>query len=309
MIKIEKISTYLPKIHINLKKKYKNISKQFLEKKIGASKVLRKNKEGVVDMCVKAFLNAKIPDTKNIKLIVLCTQNPDYYGLPHNSAIIQSKIGLDKNIACLDLSQGCAGYIYGLKVADSFLKNNEIALFFTCDPYSKIIKKGDYNTELLFGDASTLSILKKTKQSTKSILGSSYKTNNGLICSDFYTDGKFYDSIINKKGILKMDGKKVMNFCSTIVPEFINSFLKKNNFKLNDIDSIYLHQGSKHVVETIYKKLGVAEHQKIKIIKDIGNTVSSSIPILIKKNYINKRKKILLCGFGVGLSISVGIIG
>ncbi len=106
-----------------------------------------------------------------------------------------------------------------------------------------------------------------------------------------------------------MDGKKVMNFCSTIVPEFINSFLKKNNFKLNDIDSIYLHQGSKHVVETIYKKLGVAEHQKIKIIKDIGNTVSSSIPILIKKNYINKRKKILLCGFGVGLSISVGIIG
>jgi len=95
----------------------------------------------------------------SIKLIVLCSQNPDHNGLPHNSAILQDRLNLEKNIACIDISQGCAGYIYGLKVAESFLKDGESALFFTCDPYSKIIKDKDYKTELLFGDAATLTIL------------------------------------------------------------------------------------------------------------------------------------------------------
>ena len=300
MINIKKISSYFPKSYLNLQKNFKDINKKFLEQKIGALKVLRKNKENVVDMCIKAFQNSKIKINKKIKLIILCTQNPDHNGLPHNSAIIHSRLGLDKNVACLDLSQGCAGYLYGLKIADSFLKNNEIALFFTCDPYSKIIKKKDYNTELLFGDASTITIIEKTKK----------KNFNNLLFTDFYTDGKHYQSIINNKGVLEMDGKNVMEFCSKIVPKFINYFLKKNALKLGDIDSVYLHQGSKHVVDTIYKKLGVSESQKISIIRNVGNTVSSSIPILLEKNFLyKKRKKILVCGFGVGLSISVGIIG
>tara|TARA_B100001121_G_C18698551_1_gene626193 strand:+ start:126 stop:1028 length:903 start_codon:yes stop_codon:yes gene_type:complete len=299
MIRIKKINSYFPKSYLSLKKNFKNIEKRFLEQKIGASKVLRKNNENVVDMCVKAFLNSKIKVNKKIKLIILCTQNPDYHGLPHNSAMIQSRLGLDKNVACLDVSQGCAGYLYGLKIADSFLKDNELALFFTCDPYSKIIKKKDYNTELLFGDASTMTVIQKTNK----------KKYNNLLFSDFYTDGKHYQSIINRGGTLEMNGKNVMEFCSSVVPKFIISFLKKNSVKLEHLDAVYLHQGSKHVVDTIYKKLGVAEHQRIEIIKDIGNTVSSSIPILLEKNYLlNKRKKILICGFGVGLSISVGII-
>lgn len=300
MISIQAISKYTPKNFLDLKKRYKKINKIFLKNKIGASKVLRKNNnEDVIDMCIKSFKNFKKPINKNkIKMVILCTQNPEYNGLPHNSAIIHKRLNLKKNVACLDISQGCAGYLYGLKVAESFLKENEIALFFTCDPYSKIIVPNDYKTELLFGDAATMSILIKSKK---------VKLKN-LIDSEFFTDGTYFDSIINKNGKLEMNGKNVMDFSQNQVPEFIKKFLKKNNLKVSQVDKFYFHQGSKHIVDTVAKSLDLKKNQLSNIIENIGNTVSSSIPLLLIKDNFLKKKKIIICGFGVGLSISAGLL-
>tara|TARA_B100001057_G_C22868943_1_gene957863 strand:- start:4822 stop:5730 length:909 start_codon:yes stop_codon:yes gene_type:complete len=301
MIKIKEIETYVPRNNINLLEKYKSISPKFLSSKIGANFLARKGKhETVVDMCKRTLKNLKLKNfKKRIKLIILCTQNPDHGGLPHNSAILQTDLGLDTNIACFDISQGCAGYMYGLKIADNFLKENEIALFFTCDPYSKIIKSKDYKTELLFGDSASLTVIEKNKRKKKM---------KSLISSDFYTNGKYYDAIINSNGVLKMDGKKVMEFTKEVVPVFIENFLKRNNLKIKDIDRFYFHQGSKHIVSVLNERLNLAKKQCPKFIENLGNTVSSSIPISLKKDNFKKRKKIILCGFGVGLSISIGLL-
>ena len=301
MIKIRAIETYVPKNKLNLFEKYKSISPKFLSSKIGAKYLARKSKgETTVDMCKRTLKNIKLTDLKKkIKLIILCTQNPDHGGLPHNSAILQKELDLGTNIACFDISQGCAGYLYGLKAADNFLKENEIALFFTCDPYSKIIKSRDYKTEVLFGDAASLTIIEKNKKNKKM---------KSLIASDFYTNGEYYDKIINSNDVLKMDGKAVMEFTKNIVPSFIKKFLEKNNLKTNNIDRFYFHQGSKHIISVLNEKLNLEKKQCPKFIKNLGNTVSSSIPISLKKDNFNKRKKIILCGFGVGLSISVGLL-
>lgn len=300
MISILKIYTYIPSNFLNLKGRFKNINDTFLKKKIGATKVTRMKKdESVVEMCIKAFNRQELKiNKKKIKLIVLCSQNPDHNGLPHNSAILQNRLNLEKNIACIDISQGCAGYIYGLKVAESFLKDDESALFFTCDPYSKIIKNKDYKTELLFGDAATLTILSKSKKNKI----------KSLISSDFYSDGSNFDSIINKNGILNMDGKNVMDFTKNKVPVFVKDFLKKNKLNVSKIDKFYFHQGSKHIVNLVSQSLGLKKTQVAKFVDNIGNTVSSSIPILLSKENFKKDKKILICGFGVGLSISVGLL-
>jgi 3-oxoacyl-[acyl-carrier-protein] synthase-3 len=300
MISIKSISTYIPSNYLNLQNRFKKINKNFLEQKIGAVKVARKEKnETVVQMCMKAYRQLRIKiNLKEIKLIVLCTQNPDFNGLPHNSALLQKEIGLGNNLACMDISQGCAGYIYGLKTSESFLKKGEKALFFTCDPYSKIIKKKDYKTELLFGDVATMTILEKNED----------KNSKKLISSDFFTNGNFYESIINKKGILNMDGKNVMDFCKNNVPIFIENFLKKNKLKISDIEKFYFHQGSKHIVDILNKSLVLNTLQKSPFIENLGNSVSSSIPLLLFYDKFFKRKKILICGFGVGLSISVGLL-
>ena len=70
----------------------------------------------------------------------MCDLNPEYGGLPHNSAIIQSKILKNNNIACLDISHGCSGYLYVIKTAEAF-KKDQIGLIFTCVLIQKLLKK------------------------------------------------------------------------------------------------------------------------------------------------------------------------
>lgn len=303
MINIIQIKSYVPSKKIDTYLKYnKKIDKKFLLKKIGTSKVSRinKKKDDVVSMCVKAFRKIDKKKLKKIKALVLCTQNPEFNGLPHNSALIQSKLKkitkyIDNDIACLDISHGCSGYIYSLKTIENYLKEGELGLIFTCDPYSKIIKSGDYNTELLFGDASSVSLVKKSKNINSSFY--------------FYTDGNLSKSLINNKGELYMDGRNILNFCMEKVPYVVDKILKKNKIKINEINKFFFHQGSKYIINSLRKKLNISDAKMPLNILNVGNTVSSSIPMIIEKFGLKKVKKpYLICGFGVGLSVSICLI-
>lgn len=302
MIKILQIKSYIPSKKLNTYLKYKKkINKNFLLRKIGTTQVSRiGKKEDVISMCVEAFKKIDKKKLKKIKSIVLCTQNPEFNGLPHNSAIIQSKLKkisncFDNDIACLDISHGCSGYVYSLKTIENFLKDGELGLVFTCDPYSKIIKTGDYNTELLFGDASSVSLVQKTKK-----IKSSYY---------FYTNGDFSKSLINNKDGLYMNGHHILNFCMENVPNALNKILKDNKIKIAEINKFFFHQGSRFIIKSLRKKLNIPEKKMPLNILNVGNTVSSSIPITIEKFGLNKIKKpYIICGFGVGLSVSICLI-
>ena len=94
MIFIKNISTYIPNSYLNLDNRFKNVKRDFLKNKIGATQVSRmKKNDNVVIMCIKSYKNLNIQiNKKKIKIVILCTQNPDYNGHPHNSAIIQKKL-------------------------------------------------------------------------------------------------------------------------------------------------------------------------------------------------------------------------
>src|ERR1035438_6305021 len=93
-----------------------------------------------------------------------CPSSRRSRGLPHTSAIVQGKLGLPQNCACFDVALGCSGYVYGLSIIKSFMRDNGMSsgLLFTADPYSKIIDPQDKSTVLLFGDAATASLLEDT---------------------------------------------------------------------------------------------------------------------------------------------------
>lgn len=282
MISIQQIEYYLPKTKFKIKDKYKAINETFLINKIGATSLPRiSKKENVVDICIKVAKKINLKKYKNkIKSVILCTQNPEFNGLPHNSSIIHNKLDLNDDAACFDISQGCAGYLYGMVSASSFLKKGQYALLFTCDPYSKIIKPKDFNTDILFGDAATVTLLKKDEGPKK------------LIESQFYSFGKEYNAIINKNG-LNMNGKKVMKFCTSVVPEKIKEFLKNNNLDIKSIDQFYFHQGSKHIIDQLSHRLQIPKKSYPPYIKNLGNTVSSTLPILMKKYNYKKKIKFL----------------
>lgn len=302
MLGITDIASYLPDNKLsNYDKKDKfDIDDDFIEQKIGVKSYLVKE-EGhkTSDLCVKAFNNLerkKSIDKSKIDCCIVVTQNPDY-NIPHTSAVVHSKLNLPNNCACFDISLGCSGYVYGLSNIISFMKNNNLknGLLFTADPYSEIVDQNDKNTALLFGDAATVTYISEDSVlELKDIL--------------FGTDGSNYKELICENGKLYMNGRAVFTFTATMIPKHISQLLEKNNFADKDIDKYVFHQGSKYIVDTIRKRLKADESKVVFDMYDYGNTVSSSIPIILEKELSKNSNRIVISGFGVGLSWASAIL-
>ena len=297
MIGILKIGTYIPENRLsNLDVLVKfEIDEDFITNKIGVLHRARKEpNEKASDLCIKAFYDLQSNTAINLEDIECCvvvTQNPDFT-IPHTSAIVHGNLGLTENCASFDISLGCSGYVYALSIVTSFMQANDMkkGLLFTADPYSEIIDENDKNTALIFGDAATVTLL----SDDATLIPKGF---------DFGTKGSGYQNLI-KKEKLYMNGRAVFNFTSATVPVSINKLLKKLKIDKEDIDKWYLHQGSKYIVDTISTRLGLNKNNVVFDMFEYGNTISSSIPLLLSKDLENIKKgtKIGLCGFGVGLS-------
>lgn len=303
MIYINNIASYIPSDAIDNYKNAERFSEDaaFIDSKIGASKLPRLP-EGfnTSDMAVKA-VEALLEKTElkkgEIDALVVVTQNGDFGGLPHTSALVQGKLGLRTNISCFDISLGCSGFVYGLSVlkahmAEMGYKN---AILVTADPYSKIIDNEDRVTSLLFGDAATATLL-----STQGV----FTIDKPLLS----TDGSGELALV-KKDYLNMNGRQVFNFAATQVPADINKYLENKDLTVDDVDLFILHQGSAAIIDVIARKLRVNKEKVPMEMKNTGNTVSSSIPLLLEKYFDDTtQKNIVISGFGVGLSWATNIL-
>lgn len=306
MLGIENIGVYIPSDSIDNNLAVYNgelASESFIKNKIG---VLHKAKispeQETSDMCVEAvkdlLLKSQI-SCDEVQCICVCTQNGDYT-LPHTSAIVHSKLGLNHECAFFDISLGCSGYVYGLKILEGFMQANNFSagILVTCDPYSKIIDRNDKNTDLLFGDAATATLL---SAKGKYVLGKSV----------YDSQSNMYDCLIKKSDqYLFMDGRKIFNFAMKTIPKTVCKCLQVND--INNVDLVILHHASRYVVEALDRKLRGILPDGVHAEWDMdncGNTVSSSIPLELAKKLANgcDVENILLCGFGVGLS-AAGII-
>ena len=276
-----------------IKKNYKKVIKA-----TGISKVYHvTNKEDIISLATKASKKVLKKD-KNVDVIILITQTPKY-NIPPNSFIIQKNLDIKKKCLVFDINHGCSGYIYGLKIAESLLSSKEInkILLITADNYSRYSKK--LNVKLLFSDCATATILVKSKSKTKFEFlsdGNNYS----------YLSQKFdnYSECINNNS-LHMDGNKLFNFSLNTVPNLINELMKKNRLKNKNLDYILLHQASNIINKNIMNKLKIENNKFLSNYRKYGNTVSSTVPLLIYENFKKlKNKNILMCGFGVGLSVS-----
>lgn len=298
MIGIKEIASWTPTEFIDNLAQAESLGSDadFARNRIGAEHLPELPKEmktsDMATKAVKAVLEKSGTAAEDIQLLVLCTQNPDGCGLPHTSAIVQAKAGFSKTIASFDYSLGCSGYIYGLHIVKSFMESTGLdqGILVTADPYSKIIDRADRDTAMLFGDSATATLMTRDPKFT---LGS----------IAFGTDGTGSDAIINHQGRLKMAGRQVFNFAATNVPRQINSLLEKADIAPDEIDLFALHQGSRYIVETLTKRLRLPPEKVPVALQMTGNTVSSSIPLILENRISDTRiQKILASGFGVGLS-------
>lgn len=306
MIGIKAIASYKPDGLISNIDRAEKVGKDkaFFDHKIGFTSLCRKNEDHETsDLCTNAFeqLLKKCPSISrnDIDCLIVCTQNPDGFGLPHTSAIVQSKLGLTENVAAFDVSLGCSGFVYALDIIQSLMQaqNLKHGLLFTADPYSKIIDPEDINTDLLFGDAAAVTYVGEDP-----IFVSRKST--------FCTNGKLSHSIKvdAETRILSMLGNNVFKFAVSKVPPQIEKCLALNGMAKEDVDLYLLHQGSKYIVDNLITALNV-DAQKVPFTAgEIGNTVSSSIPLMLEHFMDTREKYILISGFGVGLSWATSIL-
>ena len=303
MIGLAQIGCYIPEdkhSNLDLLEKFET-DENFVRNKIGVvQRARKKSGERASDLCIKAYDDLKSKCSVNVEDIECCvvvTQNPDF-NIPHTSAIVHGALELAENCASFDISLGCSGYVYALSIVTAFMQANgmKIGLLFTADPYSDIIDENDKNTALIFGDAATVTLLDADAKLKP--LG-----------FDFGSKGAGYKNLINKEK-LYMNGRAVFNFTAATVPISIGNILEKLNLSKEQIDKWYLHQGSKYIVDTITSRLGLEKEKVIFDMYEYGNTVSSSIPILLSKDILDLQKgqKIALSGFGVGLSWASAIL-
>ena len=256
------------------------------------------------DLAVGALQN--LFDTSDLSLadvdgVILCTQNPDGAGLPHTSAIVHGKLGLPTQCMCFDISLGCSGYVHGLAVArglmDSYGLKNVVLV--TADPYSKVVDITDAHTSLIFGDGATATWIAVTQDAGWIIGAMKYLTNGA--------GGQHL--MVQPNGKLHMNGREVFFFAAKVVPDQVNGLLQDQNITADDVDLFLFHQGSKYILETITKKLRLTAAKVPSNIDQVGNLVSSSIPMLLKAHLeVSGPEKIVLSGFGVGLSAASMIL-
>lgn len=302
-IGIKEIASYIPEHRISNydKKDLFKIDDNFIENKLGVKRISVKGEnEETSDLCHKAYENLLRKTSivsSDIEILTVVTQNPDM-PIPHTSAIVHGKLGLKEKCACFDIALGCAGFVYGLSIIQSFMKEHgfRTGLLFTADPYSKIIDRTDKDTSLLFGDAASVTLI---------------STNPRYVsrCMTFGTSGANYRELICAGNKLQMHGRAVLDFIMRYMPEDIHTLLERSKLDIGDIDKFVFHQGSRYIIDMLTKRLKLDKNKVVFDIYDYGNTVSSSIPIILEKEITNTdNKKILISGFGTGLSWSSGLL-
>ena len=271
------------------------LTDEFIRDKLGVETVARKaDDQDTSDLAVaavKALLAKGRVDLERVECLVLVTQNPDGRGLPHTSAIVHDKLGLGSGCLTFDISLGCSGYVTGLSVLSATMQTHGMrcGLLVTADPYSKIVDPADRNTALLFGDAASATLL---TEDPVWHLGR----------SDFGSIGRGRRALeVSEAGNLAMNGRGVFDFSATSVPASIQRTAELNEIGLDEVDRFILHQGSRYIVDTIAKRLGVFDRAPFDA-AEYGNTVSSSIPIALARAVDPSDRLVMISGFGVGLS-------
>ena len=324
-MKLRAVNFALPEQAIDSKTvaEWTGLQEKFITGKIGIrSRRFLKGDERPIDLakaaCLRLADDAGL-DLKRIQLIVFVTQNPDFR-IPHSSALLQQELGLPNDVAALDINLGCSGFVYALSAAKGMMASEGMsdALVVTCDPYSRIMDRTDRDTVALFGDAAAATWL-------------SSERGADIGRTDFGTDGAGAEHLIVSAGgarspqnglyempkadarayRLSMNGRGIFNFMMTRVPVSMERALEKNRLKREDIDLFVFHQGSRFLLEQVRDKLGLPADKVVINIENYGNTVSSTIPIILAEQMKAGRlvgKKVLVSGFGVGLSWATNIL-
>ncbi len=255
-------------------------------------------------MAAKAAIESSGIDSQEIDMIIVCTTSPDK-SFPSVAVNVQAKLNLS-GVPAFDLQAVCAGFVYGLVVADNFIKTGYIktALVIGADSMSKLVDWSDRGTCVLFGDGAGAVILKAHQPNE----------HQGIIASQIHADGA-YESILmtdggvastQTAGFATMVGKEVFKHAVEKMSDVVESVLNKSGYTQDDINWLIPHQANARILSAVAKKLDFPM-EKVAVTLDMqANTSAATIPLAIdhyvKEGMIKGGDLIMTTALGAGLT-------
>ena len=253
-----------------------------------------------------------------VDFLLLCTQSPDHF-LPSTACILQDRLGIPTSAGALDYDLGCSGCIYGMAVAKGLIAGGLASnvLLLTAETYTKYLHPEDKSNKTIFGDGAAACLISKEKGLAEIgdfVLGTDGSGAANLMVRSGAArqpekTGRFAvddDGHTNYEDYLYMNGSAIFNFTLETVPPLMKSLLAKSGLEKADVDYFVFHQANKYMLSTLRKVCGIPADKFYVDLEETGNTVSSTILIGLKEcqesGKIVPGAKVMICGFGVGLS-------
>tara|TARA_Y100000590_G_scaffold363291_1_gene420876 strand:- start:839 stop:1834 length:996 start_codon:yes stop_codon:yes gene_type:complete len=289
------------------------IERRYVEKGVGPS-----------DLAIPAAndaLKAAGLSVKDIDFIIFATCTPDYY-IPGSGCLLQEKMGFNE-IGVLDIRVQCSGFVYGLSIADQYIKTGEFnnILLIGAEVQSTAMDLSDHgrDTAVIFGDGAGAAVISATSE------------KRGILSTHMHSEGKFLKELwveapASKQGrprilpehldqgkqYLKMNGKEVFRHAILRFIEVINECLLANNLSIDDINMLIPHQANLRITQMIQKKLDLSDSQVFSNVHKYGNTTAASIPIAlaeaINEGKIIKGDTVVFASFGSGFTWASSIM-
>jgi 3-oxoacyl-[acyl-carrier-protein] synthase-3 len=256
---------------------------------------------------VKNLMERYDKSVDDVDMIIVCTLTPDFK-TPSVASLVQAKLGI-KNSGAIDLNAACAGFTYGLHVANGLITSglHQKILVIGAETLSKVTNYEDRSTCILFGDgggAVLVELDEKQPSFLSSHLGSEGEKGKNLYCSNL-SKHMFEEDIVNSDKIVQ-NGREVYKWAVTTVPKGMQIVMENASIPLSDVDWFVPHSANLRMIESICEKTDFPKEKTLYSLVDYGNTSSATIPLSLDKGVLEGKikngNKMLLYGFGGGLS-------
>ena len=257
---------------------------------------------------------------EEIDALVYVTLSPDHF-MPPTSCILHGKLGFRRDCFCMDVAQGCCGFVVGLLQAFQLLEQPDVkkVAVVNADVLSRKVSPKDRNSYPLIGDAATITIVENRSGAGKVVADVRFDgkramalkvpaggfrqpstSETAIMCADEEGNERAPDNLV-------MDGTAVFNFVMADVPPMLADIMKDAGTDFAGIDKYYFHQPNKFMLQKLAEKLDVPyEKMPNNVVEHYGNSSGATIPSAMVLNdaesLCRETKKVCFSGFGVGLT-------
>lgn len=255
----------------------------------------------------KRALDASGLKASDLDMIVVGNATPDYY-FPSVACYVQKELDTP-NIPAFDVAAACAGFIYGVSIADQYIKSGgaKRILVIGVEGLSKVVDWTDRSTCVLFGDGAAAVILEASEEP-------------GILSTHIHADGSYADLLYAETNLkdrnvdtrIEMDGNAIFRIAVRKLSETVDETLADNNLSKSDIDWLIPHQANMRIITAMAKRLDMSMEQVILTIAEHGNTSAASVPLAldqaIRDGQVKRGQVLLLEAFGAGFAWGSALI-